>query len=81
MTAAHLGQHVGEVGVGFDTVELGRLNQGSDDANEFVVGIMAAVTYAERKMISARTKAALAEAKARGVRLGKPEDLSNLEDG
>ena len=42
------------------------------EANEMVVGIMALVAQAERRMISERTKAALQAAKARGVRLGNP---------
>jgi DNA invertase Pin-like site-specific DNA recombinase len=43
------------------------------EANEMVVGIMGLVAQAERRMISERTKVALAAAKARGVRLGNPK--------
>jgi DNA invertase Pin-like site-specific DNA recombinase len=51
------------------------------EANEMVVGIMAVVAQAERKMISARTKAALAAAKGRGKRLGNPGNLKNQDAG
>lgn len=42
-------------------------------ANRFTIHVMAALAEMEAEMISARTKAALAEAKKRGVKLGNPK--------
>jgi DNA invertase Pin-like site-specific DNA recombinase len=53
--------------VPFLVVELG------SDVDPFILHLFAALAEKERAMIGARTKAALAAAKARGVKLGGPK--------
>ena len=48
------------------------------EADEFTIQILAAVAQRERKLISERTKAALAAAKARGVKLGNPNGARSI---
>lgn len=49
------------------------------DASEMTIGILAVVAQAERKMISDRTRAALAVAKSRGTKLGNPNGAAHLQ--
>jgi DNA invertase Pin-like site-specific DNA recombinase len=46
------------------------------EANTLTLGVFAAMAQHEREIISARTKAALAARRARGLSLGTPRDLS-----
>lgn len=46
-------------------------------ANRFTIQIFAALAEQEARYISKRTKLALAELKVKGIKLGKPENLSN----
>lgn len=66
---AHFLLGLQKAGVSFVAVDM-------PSANEMTVGIMALVAQEERRAISRRTKDALSAAKARGVKLGNPANLS-----
>jgi DNA invertase Pin-like site-specific DNA recombinase len=54
------------------------LNVVLGEKHRLTIHVLAAVAEHEREMISARTKAALAAARARGVRLGNPNGARAL---
>ncbi len=56
--------------IGLDKADMDFVAVDMPNANKLTVGIMALVAQQEREAISARTKAALAAAKARGTKLG-----------
>jgi len=56
-------------GVNFQCVDM-------PDANTLTIGIFATLAQHERELISSRTKAALAVKLSQGVKLGKPENLT-----
>ena len=58
-----------ESGVRFVAVDM-------PEADNLTIHVMAAVAEREAQLISARTRAALAARKARGLKLGKPENLT-----
>jgi DNA invertase Pin-like site-specific DNA recombinase len=68
---AHFLLGLQKAGVRFTAVDM-------PHADNFTVGIMALVAQKERESISERTKAALAAAKARGVKLGNPKGAAHI---
>jgi hypothetical protein len=66
-------RHCKAYGATLVIAKIDRLSRDVPEANEMVVGLMALVAPAERRMISERTKAALQAATARGKRLGRPK--------
>ena len=72
----NLRDELARYGIKFQAVDM-------PDANTLTIGVMALMAQQEAEFISQRTKAGLQAAKLRGVKLGKPENLTkeHMEKG
>ena len=69
------------MGVTVIIIKSGWTLSASDPMSKMMVSMFASFCELERDLISQRTKEALASRKAQGVKLGKPENLSNSAAG
>lgn len=73
-----VGRRASEVLTLLDRKDINVVFADSPHASQLQIGILAVVAEEEARAISARTKAALAAAKARGVKLGNPKGWAVL---
>lgn len=80
LVIAKLGRIAGNLSVVSDLIESGIDFVAADNphANRTTIPLLAAVAEEETRIVSVRTKAALAAAKARGVKLGNPNGARAL---
>jgi DNA invertase Pin-like site-specific DNA recombinase len=73
-----VGRRASEVLTLLDRSDIRVVFADSPNASQLQIGILAVVAEEEARAISARTKAALAPAKARGTKLGNPNGARTL---